>query len=375
MVGAQLGYGLVWALVFSILSTCIVQEMASRLGLVTGKGLSENIVQNIENKGARGASIILICCAIGLGNAAYEGGNITGAALGLSTVLPGQLETWAVVLGACALVLLLSNRYHLLEKVLIALVVIMSLVFIIIMFIAGIELSLLKQGLGSLAGFSNTALLLAIIGTTIVPYNLFLHAGLSAKHANKSKSVSIKPNQLRRHRHQLFASIGIGGLITFAIMSSAVSAFYVTQTQLAPGNIANQLQPVLGDYANLFFAMGLFSAGLTSAITAPLATSYALCGLFNQTPDLSSTPFKLVSAAIVILGTSVALSGFKPLSIIILAQASNAILLPISVVFLLYMMNKAKIMGSHRNSFASNTLGGLVLITVVALGLYKLISL
>ena len=82
--GASLGYGLVWALCFSIFATYILQEMASRLGLVTGKGLSEAIVNISQNSFIKWFSIILVCAAIGLGNAAYEGGNLTGAALGLA---------------------------------------------------------------------------------------------------------------------------------------------------------------------------------------------------------------------------------------------------------------------------------------------------
>jgi manganese transport protein len=375
MAGANLGYGLVWALCFSIFATYILQEMASRLGLVTGKGLSEAIVNASQNSFIKWISIILVCAAIGLGNAAYEGGNLTGAALGLANVLPGNITFWVLILGAIALSVLVSNRYQLVEKLLIGLVALMSFVFIVIMLIAGINTTALLSGL-SAVGLSNTSLLLAIIGTTIVPYNLFLHAGLSAKQSLESTlSESEISSQLPAHKQQLFASIGLGGIVTFAIMSCAANAFYLTDNVLSPGNIASQLEPILGDFANLFFALGLFSAGLTSAITAPLAAGYAICGLFGWQPKLDAKEFKRVCIAILFCGVLVATSGFEPLVIIILAQASNALLLPISVLFLLYVMNQKKIMKSHTNTLIGNLLASLILIVIVVLGGNKLMNL
>jgi NRAMP (natural resistance-associated macrophage protein)-like metal ion transporter len=372
--GASMGYALVWALVFSIIATCVLQEMASRLGLVTSKGLSEAIVTTIKQPLTRWLGIILVVCAIGIGNAAYEGGNLTGAALGLSNVLPGSISLWSLILGAIALVILLSNNYALVEKTLIALVAVMSNVFIAIMFIAGVNLTALSEGLSQL-GFSNTTLLLAIIGTTIVPYNLFLHAGLSAKQSREGKVGDLADNELTAHRQQLFTSIGIGGLVTFAIMSSAASAFYIADISLSTSNIASQLEPVLGEYANIFFAIGLFSAGITSAITAPLAAAYAICGLFGWKCELKDKGFRLVSVAILLVGVGVASLGLKPLAIIIVAQASNAVLLPISVVFLLFVMNRKDIMGAHTNGLVSNTMGAVILSVVFVLVGNKLLSL
>lgn len=375
MAGASLGYGLVWALCFSIFATYVLQEMASRLGLITGQGLSEAIVNISQNTFIKWFSITLVCAAIGVGNAAYEGGNLTGAALGLANVLPGSITLWALTLGSIALILLLSNRYHLVERVLIGLVALMSVVFITIMLIAGIDTAALSKGLSQL-GFSNTSLLLAIIGTTIVPYNLFLHAGLSAKQSREMPlSKAEISTELPAHKRQLFSSIGLGGIVTFAIMSCAANAFYLTGNVLSPGNIASQLEPILGDYANLFFALGLFSAGLTSAITAPLAAGYAICGLFSWQPTLQAKEFKLVCVSILVCGVLVATSGFKPLGIIILAQASNALLLPISVLFLLYVMNQKKIMQDHTNTLVANLFAGVILIVIIGLGANKLIGL
>ena len=375
LAGAQLGYGLIWALIFSVFATFVVQEMSSRLGLVTGLGLSENLMKAFDNKIVTYALGALVVVALGIGNAAYEGGNISGAALGLSSVFDIQQEVWVAALGLIALMLVWSNSYQLIENVLISLVAVMSTVFIIVMLIAGFDISLLLEGLSGATLFSNTTLLLAIVGTTIVPYNLFLHAGLSAKQGRDriEQGETINSSEISIHQKQLFSSISIGGLVTFAIMSCAANAYFLSQTVLSPSNIANQLAPLLGEFANSFFALGLFSAGITSALTAPLATAYALCGVFGLKADIKESAFKIICTTIIVIGVFVALSGYKPFTIIVIAQASNALLLPISLILLLYLANQSSLMKSAKNGVISNSLSAVIILVVIGLGISKLI--
>ncbi|GBL03797.1 Nramp family divalent metal transporter [Glaciecola sp. KUL10] len=375
LAGAQLGYGLFWALLFSVFATFIVQEMSSRLGLVTGLGLSENLMKTFDNRTSKFCLGALVVIALGIGNAAYEGGNIAGAALGLANVAEIKQTTWVSILGIIALGLVWSNSYKLIESVLVSLVAVMSTVFIVVMLIAGFDFSLFMDGLVGKGLFSNNTLLLAILGTTIVPYNLFLHAGLSAQHAQEKmrQSEAFTNTDLKSHQKQLFTSIGIGGLVTFAIMSCAANAYFLSQTALSPSNIANQLQPLLGEFANSFFALGLFSAGITSALTAPLATAYALCGVFGFKPDIKAMPFKIICTTIIAIGVLVALSGYKPFTIIVIAQASNALLLPISLILLLYLVNQSSLMQHAKNTVISNALSTVIILVVVGLGISKLI--
>ncbi|MFC4700913.1 Nramp family divalent metal transporter [Glaciecola siphonariae] len=374
LVGAQLGYQLVWALVFALFATCVLQEMASRLGSVTGKGLSESILLLYNKRAWKWFASALICIAIGVGNAAYEGGNLTGAGLGLSASFGGSIAMWSLALGVIAALLLISNQHKLIEGLLIALVALMSLVFISLMFIAGLDLSALYEGITLEQGlFSDYALLLAIIGTTIVPYNLFLHAGLSAKDSS-ANGAGDGSNQ-GSGKTGLFATIGLGGLVTFAVMSSAATAFFATGIAMDRNNIANQLAPLLGDNASLFFALGLFAAGLSSAITAPLAASYAISGLFAWRAELSDWRFKGLSLAIIAVGVLVSVSGAKPFAVIVLAQAANALLLPISAILLLVVCNNSNMMQSAKNTALNNVAAIVVILTVVLLAAYKLLTL
>jgi manganese transport protein len=374
LVGAQTGYALIWLLFFAIIATFILQEMASRLGSVSGVGLSQAIMLSITNPVFKWLIAGLVIVAIGIGNAAYQGGNITGAALGLSTNFGGTVKYWSLSLGTLAALLLISGQYKVIEKCLIALVAIMSVVFITLMILVGINTSLLSEGLLLQAPMlSNTVLALAIVGTTIVPYNLFLHAGLSAQDSqNKANKAAISKSEMTSQNRQLFASISIGGLVTFAILSSSVSAFFVAQISVDPSNIAQQLSPLLGQQAGLFFGIGLFAAGLTSAITAPLAAAYAISGLFAWPATLHNIKFKLTAILIVVVGTMVASIGLKPIALILLAQTANALLLPISAILLVWVCNRTALLGIHKNGILANTGAGLVIILVLGLAFYKL---
>ncbi len=373
IVGAETGYTLIWLLVFAIFATYLLQEMASRLGTVSKMGLSEAIMQSLPNKLGKTLIGALVVVAIGVGNAAYEGGNITGAAIGLNASFGGELKTWALTLGSIAALLLLSGYYNLVEKCLIGLVLIMSVVFISLMVLVGMDTELLTKGLTIESSLlSNPALALAIIGTTIVPYNLFLHAGLSAQDAQQTHANAISKQQLTQQNQQLLGSISIGGLVTFAVLSSSVTAYYVTQIAVDTSNIANQLTPLLGDKAGLFFGVGLFAAGLTSAITAPLAAAYAMSGLFGWHANLSDKRFKMCALTIVIVGTIAASIGLKPIALILLAQTSNALLLPISAILLVWVCNRRALLGEHKNSAFANAGGGVVIVLVIILAGFKL---
>ena len=370
--GAGFGYALLWALLFSVIATAVLQEMSARLGLVTRRGLSQAIRETCAGHWYGTLAIILVVAAVGFGNAAYEAGNITGAALGLQGLsgIPGWV--WALAVGTCSAALLLSGRYSLIEHVLVALVLLMSAVFLLTFLMVRPPLATLLSGLlqpslpeGSLL----TAI--ALIGTTVVPYNLFLH---SSAVQEKWQAELPLADSLKAARVDTGLSIGLGGLITLAIMSTAAAAFYGSDAQISAANIAQQLEPLLGSAARYFFAAGLFAAGLSSAVAAPLAAAYAVCGALGWERDLSSWRFRLVWMLVLVSGTFFAVIGTSPLAAILFAQAANGLLLPICALFLLLVMNRSQQLGDYRNGIVSNLLGVFVVLVTVGLGGLKLLK-
>jgi NRAMP (natural resistance-associated macrophage protein)-like metal ion transporter len=370
--GAEFGFALMWALLFSVLATLVLQEMAARLGLVTGKGLSEALRSSFDNRVFAGIAVILVVLAIGFGNAAYESGNISGASLGLAAITPLPTNVWALVVGGIAFALLASGRYRVVERGLISLVVVMSAVFLATMVMVGPDLAEIGQGLfkPSLPAGS-TLTVMALIGTTVVPYNLFLHA--SAVREKWPQTVPVA-EALRESRRDSVLSIGLGGLITLAIVTTAAAAFFGTDTAFSAATISQQLEPLLGPAAKYFFAIGLLAAGLTSAITSPLAAAYAVSGALGWKADLADRRFRLIWMLVLGSGMLAAALGTRPISAILFAQAANGFLLPIVAVYLLWVMNNRKLLGDFGNRWASNIVGALVVAVVSGLGLFKLIQ-
>ncbi|MDP4650904.1 MAG: Nramp family divalent metal transporter, partial [Haliea sp.] len=271
--GAHFGFALLWALLFSVFATYILQEMSARLGLATRAGLAEAMRAHFSSPVLGKLAVVLVVLAIGVGNAAYEAGNIAGAALALSTVSGIGSGFWSVMIGLAAAVLLASGRYAVLEAVLIVLVLVMSVVFLLAAIVISPSLTNLLRGLlQPTLPEGSVMVAIALIGTTVVPYNLFLHAN-----AVREKWPANLPLEraIRESRLDSGLSIGLGGLITLAIMSTAATAFFGTGIAFDGGSLALQLEPLLGQAAHTIFAAGLFAGGLTSAITAPLAASYA----------------------------------------------------------------------------------------------------
>ena len=367
--GANFGFVLMWALLLSIIVTFVLQEMSSRLGIISGLGLSEALRSSINNHFLKAFIMILIVSALGIGNAAFEVGNITGAAIGLSQISSLSISSSVLIVGVLVLILLGTRIFKVLEQILTVLVVIMSLLFLLTMITIEIDYSKLLRGLFIPTVTASSLLtIMALIGTTVVPYNLFLHADAS-KRKWKDQEVT---QALNNSRVDTAISIGLGGLITLAIMSTSAVAFFGSSMEISSENLARQLEPILGSYSSYIFNFGLFVAGITSAVTAPLAASIAVTEALGWKNDPSSFRFKLVWIIILLIGLLFAYFGTKPLQAILFAQATNALLLPFLALFLFYVVNNSRLMGSHKNTITINMIALIIIMAVVLLSSYKI---
>lgn len=371
LAGANFGYALLWALVFSVVATMILQEMAARLGVVTQQGLGENIRAMATRPWLRWSLLALVVAAVVVGNSVYQGGNLSGASLGLADLLqtsPSNAQWLPLLIGAIAAVVLASGSYRMIEKVLIGLVLLMSIAFVGTFLLTRPDWAALFKGLLWPSLPTGSVLtVVALIGTTVVPYNLFLHASSAAQ---KWRDVS----QLALAKRDLAISIPLGGLISIAIVATAASAFFGQSMQLeSAADLGQALRPLFGDYAGYFMAVGLFAAGISSALTAPLASAYALSGVLGFKVDLASWPFRLTWSAILLVGVVIASSGLKPVTVIWFAQVANGLLLPMIALFLLWACNQQRL-GMQRNNWRQNVLGLLVVLVAIGLGLRSLAS-
>jgi len=364
LAGAGFGTTLLWALTFSTVATLVLQEMAARLGLVTGAGLGEAIRSGFGAGAMRLLAVGLVIAAVAFGNAAYETGNLLGAALGVNGIAGGELRVWAVGIAVVAFLLLWTGRYHVIERVMIGMVVVMSLVFLATAVVLAPPVGELLRGM-----FVPTlpedprALVVAVglIGTTVVPYNLFLHAA-----AVREKWSG--PEWLPAARLDLGIAIVLGGLVSMAIVATSAAALAGGGEVASAADMAVQLEPVLGAWARVFFAAGLLAAGLTSAITAPLAAAYATAGALGWARDLRDRKVRAVWMLVLGAGTLFAAAGIRPVPAILFAQVANGVLLPAVAIFLLLAVNDRRRMGEWRNGPIANVVGAAVVLIAIGLG-------
>ncbi|MCP4247094.1 MAG: divalent metal cation transporter [bacterium] len=370
--GASFGFAIAWALIFAVLATIVLQEMSARLGLVTRRGLGEALRDTIATPLGRTLTVMLVVAAIAFGNAAFEMGNIAGAALGLEALTGTSYRLWVLLVGIGAGAILMTGVYRIIERLLIGLVLLMSVLFVSTAVIVRPDLSQILHGM-LVPGVPPGALLtvIALIGTTVVPYNLFLHA--SAVGEKWPTSVPLE-RALSQSRWDTCLSVILGGLVALAIMVTAAACYPLGTKLESAGTMARQLEPLLGPTAKACFAIGLLAAGVTSAITAPLAAAYATSGALGWNAGLGDRKFRAVWATIIVIGTALALAGYHPVTAIIFAQAANGLLLPVVAVFLLLAVNRTNLLGRHTNSLIANVLGIVVVATAAGLGIWKLIN-
>ncbi|MCU4164947.1 Nramp family divalent metal transporter [Carboxylicivirga caseinilyticus] len=370
LAGANFGMALLWGLLFSIIATLILQEMTARLGIITQQGLGDAIRNLIQNPVLKILSVVLIISAITIGNAAYETGNLIGAAMGIDTVLPEEhIKAISLIIGLAAFVLLWLGSYRILEKVLIGLVILMSLVFLTTAIVIAPHFQSIIKGIfiPSFPGGS-ALMLIGLIGTTIVPYNLFLHTSV-VKERWKTKE------DLPKARFDLFISIILGGIISMSIVITSAMAFYATNHEIkGASDMAIQLEPILGSWAKYILASGLFAAGISSSITAPLAAAYATSGILGWKSTMKDWRFKLVWMIILGIGILFSSLDYKPIEAIWFAQITNGILLPVIATFLVLVMNNKKLLGDKINKPLANVAGIFVIIITLALGLRSILS-
>jgi len=370
--GAQYGYTLLWAITFSIIATVVLQEMSARLGIIAKLGLGEAIRKKTTHNILKIPAAILVVSAILIGNAAYEAGNVSGAVLGVSPYINislGGVNLMVLGIGLVAFLLLFTANYKQIEGFLIVMVSLMGVVFLIAaVAIQPNWIEVIQHIFQPQIPEGSLIMAVGLIGTTIVPYNLFLHASAVKKRWSGAEYLTLS-------RWDTLLSVLLGGLITMAILITASVAFSGSNSSVGSiKDLALQLVPVLGDSASLFISIGFLFAGLSSAITAPLAAAFATSEIMNWGDQMTSVRFRMVWMFVLGIGVLFSSLGFKPIAVILFAQVANGLLLPIIAIFLLWIMNDKQIMGRYTNSVGVNIAAVLVILVTISLGLKSILS-
>lgn len=365
--GAGFGFALLWAVIFAIVATIILQEMVARIGVVTKQGLGENIRELFDNKILKFASVYIIMIAVAIGCAAYISGDLLGTSLGVSYLFDVPENIVAPILGVIILILALTGGYKIVEKLMIFFVILMGIIFVTTMFIAGPDILELLQG-AFVPGIPSGSILMviALIGTTVVPYNFFIHAQTASEKWGDTDKLSDM-------RFDTILMISAGGLITAAILITAGALIQGTEVTSVV-ELAAPLEPLMGGLAPIFISVGLFAAGFSSAIASPMGAAATVSSFMHWKGGFQNRKYKLIFAIVIIIGIITSAIGFEPLEVLLIAQALNGIILPLIAIFIMIVINKKGLMGEFKNAGWLNVLGWIITAGVTFLGAYSLID-
>jgi Mn2+/Fe2+ NRAMP family transporter len=340
---------LIWTLIFATAACMILQEAVARLTLKSGKNLGQILREKYaKNKFIPVSSVIVIVT----GCIAYQAGNLTGASIPVVTQTGIDAMFIIPVIGLLAFIVLSLNRVSLIAKGLGIVVAAMGAGFISLAFNSRMEATDMVNGLIPTVPGGASLIVLGLIGTTIVPYNLFLGSGIARDPSLKTMRVGI------------ISAVGIGGIISIAIL--------ITGAALPPSsairNAGILLSNEYGKMAGALFTIGLFSAGFTSSVTAPLAAAITLRSITGKDRYYKSTWI-----IVLISGIFFSLVGGSPVPLIILAQAINGAFLPFVVLLIILIVNDQKYMAAE-NGRVNNILLLIVFLITSVIGLLNILK-
>jgi Mn2+/Fe2+ NRAMP family transporter len=351
--GALFQLDLLWCIIFSTVACIVLQEVSARLTIVSGMTMGQAMIQRYGVKRGAWLSFFLGGPVI-LGCAAYQAGNILGAVSGLQLMTSAAIATLTPIVALAVAAILWSDRRQTIGWLMTGLVSIMGVAFAALAFGRPFGLTELVTAsfIPSLPPGSEL-LALGLVGTTIVPYNVFLGSGVS-----KGQTVPLM-------RAGLSVSVIIGGLITSFILLAGTSVTSFTDFR----ELSEALRTALGPAGAWALGIGLFAAGFSSAVTSPYAASLIAGTVFGWQKPAQRLTWMMV----LLTGFLVGMSGLKPIPVILMVQALNGLVLPILTGFLILLINdKQLISEQERPSVYYNGVLLLIFACVLVLGLHSI---
>jgi Mn2+/Fe2+ NRAMP family transporter len=369
-VGARYGYDLLWMMVVITVSLVVVQEMAARMGIVTGKGLADLVREEYGVRWSLFATASVLVANLGICISEFVG---IGAALGLAHV-PVQVS---VPIGAVAVwLLLVRGTYKIAERVFVAMT---------IPFFAYPVAAILAHPKWGSVGHAIVAphvqttpgyvlLFVATAGTTITPFmQLYLQSAVVER--------GLGPDDLNRERSEVVSGSIFANLVASFIIIATAATLYLhgDRTVNSASDAAKALAPFAGRFAEVLFAIGLLGASLLAAAVLPVTAAYVISETFGFEKGISRTPreapvFVGVVTALVVVGAIVAMiPGIPVFHLLVGVQAVNGVLLPITLFFVWRLSASRELMGRYRNGRVFNVLAGATVLATSALSLILLV--
>jgi NRAMP (natural resistance-associated macrophage protein)-like metal ion transporter len=366
LAGAQYGYTLLWTVIPVALALYVVQEMSSRLGVVTGKGLSDLVREEFGVKAT--VYLMLVLFSVNLGNEMAEFAGIAtaleiaGVPRWVSVPLAAGFVWWLVTWGT----------YRIVEKAFLV-----ASGFYVTYVISGIlakpdwvEVTRSTVMPTLSMQFPMILIVVGIVGTTIAPWMQFYQQA-----AVVEKGVSTR--HLREARLDVLVGTVMAVVVVWFIVVACGATLHRAGIPIQNASDAAQaLVPLAGRYAGLLFGFGLFNASLFASAILPLSTAYSVCegmgwerGIDKR---LREAPwfYGIYTVLIVVGAAAILLPGVPLLQVLYFSQVANGLLLPVVLVFMLVLANRRDLLGEHVNSGTFNAVAVALVATLIALSLF-----
>lgn len=367
--GADYGYLLLWMVTLSTIMLILLQHNAAHLGIVTGLCLSEAATKYLPKWLSR--PILATAMIASIATALAE---ILGGAIALNLLFNIPLIMGSIITAVFCAVLLRTNSYHKMEKIIIAFVSIIGFAFLIELNMVPIEWTKAMNGwVSPTIPEGSIIIIMSVLGAVVMPHNLFLHSEvIQSRQWNLQDEIIIK-RQLKYEFLDTIFSMGIGWAINSAMIIIAASVFFTNNLQVDDLAQATELlRPILGDSAALIFAIALLFAGISSTATCGIAGGSIFSGIFGEDYNIKDYHSWHGVLLTYVLAIVVIIFIEDPFQGLIYSQMLLSIQLPITIFLLIYLTSNKNIMGKFVNTCHQKVILGIVGLIVTCLNIILL---
>jgi len=369
--GANFGFTLLWMVTMSTIMLIILQHNVAHLGIATGLCLSE--AATLHTKPLVSRTILGSAMVASVSTSLAE---ILGGAIALQMLFGIPIPAGAIIVVLFVGVMLFTNSYALIEKIIIAFVSIIGLSFLY-------ELSLVQIDWVQ-AGISwvvpsipqgSILIVMSVLGAVVMPHNLFLHSEIIQSRQWNLENDDVIKKQLDYEFVDTLVSMIIGWAINSAMIILAASTFFTTGAKVNELQQAqSMLGPLLGNNAGVVFAIALLFAGIASSITSGMAGGSIFAGLFSEPYDIKDNHSRLGIAFSLIIALVLIFVIGNPFNALIISQMILSIQLPFTIFLQIYLTSSSKVMGKYVNTKSTTILMLLIGSIVTFLNILLFIS-
>jgi manganese transport protein len=369
--GSDYGYRLLWMVTLSTIMLIVLQHNAAHLGIVTGNCLSESAA--IHLRPAVSSTILGTAMLAAVSTALAE---LLGGAIALNMLFQIPLKLGAVIVLIFVLLMIYTNSYKKLEKIIMGFVSLIGISFLIELCLVHVEWGKAAVSWVTPAFPSGSIpVIMSVLGAVVMPHNLYLHSEVIQSRQWNLQDETVIRKQLKYEFLDTLFSMTIGWAINSAMILVAAATFFSNGLHVSALDQAQQmLKPLLGNAASVIFALALLFSGISSSITSGMAGGSIFSGMYKEPYDIADTHTKtgvsitLVVAAILIFFIQ------DPFKGLIYSQMLLSVQLPISIFLQIYLTSSKKVMGSYANTKVSNIMLWVIGLIVTGLNIALLLS-